>query len=85
MACCFLHRIVARAKVLPYTNVVRWVVEKNPVTNGTFCATGGSIFGSFQPDDLTKMYHLPKPKKQYKKVFLEAFAKEKESESASIK
>ena len=36
LACSFLHRIATRAKVLPYTDVVRWVVEKIPVTNRTF-------------------------------------------------
>jgi len=85
LACSFLHRIAAQAKVLPYTDVVRWVVEKILVTNRTFCTTNGRIFDSFQPNDLRKMYHLPEPEKQYNKAFLEAFAKENESELASIK
>jgi len=31
------------------------------------------------------MYHLPQPKKRYNKTFLEAFAKENDSELAPIK
>lgn len=85
LACSFLHRIAARAKVLPYTDVMRWVVENILVTNRTFCTTDGTIFSSFQPDDIRKMYHLLEPKKRYNKAFLEAFAKENKSESAPLK
>lgn len=85
LACSFLHRIAVRAKVLPFIDVVIWVVEKIPVTNRTFCTTDGRIFDLFKPDDLRKMYHLPELEKWYNKAFLEAFAKENESESAPIK
>lgn len=47
--CSYLHRIAVRAKILPYTSVVRWVVEKVPVSDITFCTSDGRIFGSFQP------------------------------------
>lgn len=60
-------------------------MEKIPVTNETFCTTDGKIFGSFQPDDLRTIYHLPEPEKRYKKAFIGAFTKENKSESTSIK
>jgi len=63
---------------------VRWVVEEILVSNRTICKIDGRIFGSFQPDDLRKMYHFPEPKKRYNKAFLEKFAKENEAESAPI-
>jgi len=85
LACSYLHRIAARAKVLPYTDVVRWVVEKILVTNRNFCTADGRVFGSFQPDDLMKMYHLHELEKWYNKAFLEVFAKENESELDPIK
>ena len=81
----FLHRIAAREKILPYTEVVIWVVEEIPVSNRTFCTVDGRVFGSFQPDDLRKMYHLPEPEKKCNKAFLEKFAAENETESAPIK
>lgn len=65
--------------------MVRWVVEKIPVSNKTFCITDGRIFNSFQLEDLRKLYHLPQLEKRYNKVFLEAFVKENDSESAPIK
>ena len=61
-----------------------WVVEEIPVSNRTFCTADGRIFGSFQPDDLRKMYHLPEPKKRYNKALLEKFANENEIESARL-
>jgi len=54
------------------------VVEEIPVSNRTFFTVDGSIFGSFQLDDLRKMYHLLEPEKQYNKAFLEKFANENE-------
>lgn len=75
----FLHRIAAREKILPYIDVVRWVVEQILVSNRTFCTVDRRIFGSFQPDDLRKMYHFPEPKKKYNKAFLEKLVEENET------
>ena len=80
-----MHRIAAQEKILPYTDVVRWVVEEIPVSNRMFCTVDGRMFGSFQPNDLRKMYHLPNPEKKYNKAFLEKFADENEIESTPIK
>lgn len=80
-----LHQIAAREKILPYTDVVRWAVEEILVLNRTFCTVDGRAFGSFQPDDLRKMYHLPEPQKKYNKSFLEKFASENETELAPIR
>ena len=73
LAYSYLHRIAARAKVLPYTDVVRWVVEKIPTIDRTFSKVDGKIFGSFKPKDPRQMYHLPQQEKRYNKAFLEAF------------
>lgn len=43
----FLRRIVAREKILPYTDVVRWVVEQIPISNRTFRTVDGRVFGLF--------------------------------------
>ena len=52
LACSYLHRIAAQAKVLPYTHVVRWLVEKIPTADRTFSTADGKIFVSFKPEDL---------------------------------
>jgi len=65
--------------------VVRWVVDKIPTSYRTFSIADGRIFGSFKPEDLKQMYHLPAPEKCYNKAFLKAFAKENDLESDPIK
>lgn len=77
----YLHRIVAREKILPYKDVVRWAIEEIPSTNRTFCTMDGRVFGSFQHDDLRQMYHLPVPENKYNKTFLEKFRNENDIES----
>ena len=69
----FLHRIAAREKILPYTDVVKWAIEEIPITDRTFCTKDGRIFGSFKDDDLRQMYHFHEPEKKYNKAFLEKF------------
>ena len=81
----FLHRIAAREKILPYTDVVQWAIEEIPILDRTFSTRDGRIFGSFKADDLRQMYHLPEPEKIYNKTFLEKFASENEIESEPIK
>lgn len=85
LACSYLHRIAAWAKIFPYTDVVRWVVEKIPTADRTFSMVDGRIFGSFKPKYLRQMYHLPPPEKCYNKAFLEASAKENALESDPIR
>lgn len=81
----FLHRIATREKIRPYTNVVKWVTKQIPVSNRMFCTVDGRFFGSFQPDDLRKMCHLPEPEKKYNKAFLKKFIEENETELAPIR
>lgn len=58
--------------------------DEIPITNRTFCIIDGRVFGSFQPNDFRKMYHLPELEKKYNKAFLEKFRDENETESAPI-
>ncbi len=36
LACSFLHRIVARPKILPYTDMVNWLLDNANITNRQF-------------------------------------------------
>lgn len=33
LACSFLHRIAARPKIVPYTNMVKWVLDNADIKN----------------------------------------------------
>lgn len=47
LACSFLHRIAARAKILPFTDVVRWVVEKFQLQTEPFAQLTGGYSARF--------------------------------------
>lgn len=48
------------------------------ISDRTFRNGRDEVMGSFTPDKLCQMYHLPKPEKLYDKAFLEHFTKENE-------
>lgn len=78
LSCSFLHRIAARPKILPYTNMVKWVLDNADITDRQFNSQSQELIGSFTPQDLRLMYHLLEPQASYSKQFVEKFAKENE-------
>ena len=85
LASSFLHQIAARVKVLPYNDMVKWVIQSINIIDRAFFTTAGRMFGSFKPEDVKRMYHLLNPQQHYNKSFLEAFAKENQIKSNPIK
>ena len=50
----FLHRIGARAKILPYIDMVRWVVENLSIEDRQFKNSKKELMGSLKAEDLNK-------------------------------
>ena len=67
LACSFLHRIAARPKILPYTDMVKWILDSAEIRNRQFKVQGQGLIGSFAAQDLKLMYHLPEPQATYDK------------------
>lgn len=67
LACSYLHRVAARPKILPYMDMVKWILDSADITNRQFKAQGQGLIGSFTPQDLRLMYHLPEPQDTYNK------------------
>ena len=67
LACSLLHRIAARPKILPYTDMIKWVLDSTDITNRQFKTQGQELIGSFAPQDLKLMYHFPEPQATYNK------------------
>ena len=67
LACSFLHRIAARPKIIPYMDMVKWVLDSVDITKIQFKTQGQGIIGSFTPQYLRLMYHLPEPHATYNK------------------
>ena len=57
LACSFLHRIAARPKMLPYTDMVKWVIDHAEITDKQFKMRNQEVIGSFTPQNLRRMYH----------------------------
>lgn len=79
LACSFLHRIGARPKILPYTDMVKWILDNVEIKNRQFKVHGQGLIGSFIVQDLKLMYHLPEPQATYNTQFIEKFVKENQN------
>lgn len=51
----FLHKIGARAKILPYTHMIRWVVENLSIEDMQFMKSKMELMGSFKAEELKKI------------------------------
>ena len=45
--CSFLHKIAARPKILPYTDMVKWIKDNVDISDRTFWNSRQEIMGSF--------------------------------------
>lgn len=57
LACSFLHHIAARSKILPYTDMVKWVLDSVDITNKQFKTQGQELTESLFPQKI-KVYTL---------------------------
>lgn len=78
LACLFLHRIAARPKIIPYTDMVKLIIDHADIFDREFKMTNQQVMGSFSQNNLRHMYHLLEPQASYNKQFVEKFAKENE-------
>ena len=61
LACSLLHRIAARPRILPYTDMVKWVLDNTDISDRQFKTPSEELIGSFTTEDLRLMYKLPEP------------------------
>lgn len=78
LACSFLHRVAKRPKTLPYTDMVKWVIDHANIFDRKFRTQNQEVMGSFTPSNLRLMYHLLEPQANYNKQFVEKISKENE-------
>lgn len=76
MACSFFHCIATRPKIIPYIDMVKWIINEADISDREFKTRSQGIMGSLTPDNLRLIYHLPEPQVIYNKQFVEMFAKE---------
>ena len=76
LACSFLHRIAASSKILPYTDMIKWILDDAELHHRQFKVKGHGLVGSFMAQDLKLMYHLPEPQTTYNADFVRKFTTE---------
>lgn len=76
LACSFLHRIAARPKILPYTDMIKWILDDAELHHRQFKVQRHGLVGSFAAQDLKLMYHLPEPQATYNAEFVRKFVAE---------
>ena len=76
LACSFLQRIAARPKIIPYTDMIKWILDNAGMNNRQFKVQGHELIRSFAAQDLKLMYHLPEPQATYNAQFIKKFAAE---------
>jgi hypothetical protein len=73
-----MHKIAARPRLLPYYDMIRWVLDHVDIPTITIISEKKVTIGNFRPKHLQAMYQLsPTPNFMYNVEFLEGF-KEKE-------
>jgi hypothetical protein len=75
-----MHRVVARPRLLPYYDMVRWALDHVDIPTRTIMNEQRVTIGTFRPEHLQTMYKLPTTSDYtYGAEFLDEF-KEKECE-----
>jgi hypothetical protein len=75
-----MHKIAARPRLLPYYDMIRWVLDHVDILTRTIISQHKVTIGTFRPKHLQVMYQLsPTPNFTYNAKFLEGF-KRKECE-----
>jgi len=69
-ACSFLHRIAACPKIIPYIDMVKWVIDEADISDKEFKTRIQEVMGSITPENLWLTYHLPKPQVIYNRQFV---------------
>lgn len=80
----FLYRIGERAKILPYIDMIKWVIKKLIIEDRQFNNSRMEVIRSFRAEDLKKMYHIPDPQDIHDNTFVANFAKKNPDPSKLI-
>lgn len=78
VASSFLHKIVARPKIFPFNDMIKWLIDNINISECAFQTSRQEVMCSVTVEDLKIMHHILDPQKVYDKAFIEHFVKENE-------
>ena len=73
VACSFIHKVAARPKILPYIDMVKWVIDHLNIEDREFKNSKDENICSFMTEYVRTMYHLPTLQLNYEKDFFQRF------------
>lgn len=85
LACSLLNRIASSPKIVPYTDMIKWILDNREMKNRQFKIQGQGLIGSFAAQDLKLMYHLPEPQVTYNTQLIEKFVADNPNLSKTTK
>lgn len=80
-----IHLIAARPAILPYNDMVQWIISHVDLGSASVVNDAGTTIASLQPDAISRMYKLRKPEVLLNKQFLDTFKTEKPNLATVIK
>ncbi|MCY6488288.1 hypothetical protein, partial [Actinobacillus pleuropneumoniae] len=72
-------------KIIPYTDMIKWILDNVEMNNRQFKIQGHGLIGSFVAQDLKLMYHLPEPQAIYNAQLIKKFVAENPNLSETTK
>jgi hypothetical protein len=80
-----LHRVVSRPTIMPYYDMVWWIISHTDIKTCTIVNSSRQVIGSFRPEDIFNMYKLKSKEVSLDEIFLEEFeAKEVNGENIQM-
>jgi hypothetical protein len=71
-----LHKVAARPRLVSYTDMIAWALDKVDVPTRSILNEQGAVIGSFRPEHIQVMYKLsPNYRHTYNSEFVAAFQK----------
>jgi hypothetical protein len=68
-----LHKITSRPTILPYYDMVQWIISHTDISTCTIVNYSRQVIGSFRPEDISNMYKLEPTKVNLDENFIEGF------------
>jgi len=72
-----LHKIASRPTIVPYYDMVRWIISHTNISTCNVDNSSHQVIGSFRHEDVNYMYNLSQLTIRLDENFINEFIKEK--------
>jgi hypothetical protein len=68
-----LHRITSKIPILPYYDMLRWIISHTDISTYSIVNSSHKVIGSFRPKDIYNMYKLEPTQVNLDENFIKGF------------